>query len=29
VKKLEDIDLGTLEELVRRSVEHMRATNPG
>jgi hypothetical protein len=29
VKKLEDIDLETLEELVRQSVEHMRATNPG
>jgi hypothetical protein len=29
VKKLEDIDLETLEELVRRSVEHIKATNPG
>jgi hypothetical protein len=28
VKKLEDIDLQTLEEMVKRSVEHMKATNP-
>ncbi|WP_421950273.1 DUF1801 domain-containing protein [Pelagibacterium sp.] len=28
VKKLTDIDLGVLEEIIRRSVEHMRATYP-
>jgi hypothetical protein len=28
IKKMEDIDLGVLEELVRASVEHMRRTNP-
>lgn len=28
IKKIEDIDLPTLEELVRQSVEHMRQTNP-
>jgi len=28
VKKLEDVDLGVLRELVERSVEHMKRTNP-
>eukprot|EP00873_Tetraselmis_striata_P030580 jgi/Tetstr1/450844/TSEL_037880.t1 len=28
VKKLADIDLGVLEEIIRRSVEYMRATYP-
>lgn len=28
VNKLEDVDLDALRELIRRSVEHMRATNP-
>jgi len=28
LNKLEDVDLSTLKELVRRSVEHMRRTNP-
>jgi hypothetical protein len=28
VKKVEDIDLGVLSELVSQSVEHMRQTNP-
>lgn len=28
VKKVEDIDLGVLSELVSQSVEHMRRTNP-
>lgn len=28
VKKLEDVDRPTLEELVKQSVEHMRQTNP-
>jgi hypothetical protein len=28
IKKIEDIDLETLSELVRRSVEHIAATNP-
>lgn len=28
IKKLTDIDLGVLEEIVRQSVEHMRATYP-
>jgi len=28
INRLEDVDLATLKELVRRSVEHMRRTNP-
>lgn len=28
INKVEDVDLEVLEELVRRSAEHMRATNP-
>ena len=28
IKKIEDVDLGVLRELVRRSAEHMRKTNP-
>ena len=28
LNKLEDVDLSTLKELVRRSVEHMRRSNP-
>lgn len=28
IKKLEDVDLEVLKELVRQSVEHMRRTNP-
>ena len=28
INRLEDVDLATLKELVRRSVEHMRSTNP-
>jgi len=28
IKKIEDIDLATLKELVAQSVEHMRKTNP-
>jgi hypothetical protein len=28
IKKLEDIDLATLKELVKQSVEHMKKTNP-
>ena len=28
INRLEDVDLSTLKELVRRSVEHMRRTNP-
>ncbi|MEQ8447348.1 MAG: DUF1801 domain-containing protein [Pelagibacterium sp.] len=28
IKKLSDIDESVLEELIRRSVEHMRATYP-
>lgn len=28
IKKLADVDLDVLRELVRQSVEHMRATNP-
>jgi hypothetical protein len=29
VKRLEDIDMSTLRELVQQSVEHMKRTNPG
>jgi hypothetical protein len=29
LKTLKDVDMAALKELVRRSVEHMRATNPG
>ena len=29
IKTLKDIDMTTLREMVQRSVEHMRATNPG
>jgi hypothetical protein len=28
IKKLEDVDLATLEMLIKRSVEHMVKTNP-
>ena len=28
IKKLQDVDLATLRELVRRSAEHMASTNP-
>ena len=28
IKKLEDVDMNVLEELIRQSVEHMKQTNP-
>jgi hypothetical protein len=28
INKLEDVDMGVLEELVSKSVEHMKRTNP-